>query len=138
LIVVDTNVILDISGNEPEWRDWSAERLATALEPGPAVINDVVFAELCARQTDVEAVEALLLDFRLTCVPMSRRALFLAGKAYARYRKAGGTKLNVLPDFFIGAQAVDLGVRLLTRDARRYRSYFPELELIAPQTPGIG
>ena len=69
---------------------------------------------------------------------MSRRALFMAGKAHASYRKSGGFKLNVLPDFFIGAQAMDLEVPLLTRDTRRYRSYFPELELIAPDSPAIG
>jgi predicted nucleic acid-binding protein len=138
LTVVDTNIILDISGDETRWLIWASEQLAAALERGPVIINDVIFAELCAHQSDVTAVEALIADFGLMHMPMSRRALFLAGKAHASYRKSGGPKLNVLPDFFIGAQAVDLKVPLLTRDTRRYRSYFPELELIAPETPGIG
>jgi predicted nucleic acid-binding protein len=138
LIVVDTNIILDISSNEPFWTDWSIQQLALALKKGPAITNDVVFAELCSRQAHVEAVENLLADLGITCSPMSRRALFMAGKAHASYRKSGGIKLNVLPDFFIGAQAVDLGVPLLTRDVRRYRAYFPGLELIAPDAGGIG
>jgi predicted nucleic acid-binding protein len=132
LIVVDTNVILDISGSEPAWREWSVEHLMLALDRGPAIVNDVVFAELCAHQTDVQAVEILLASLPVTLLPMSHQALFLAGKAHAEYRKSGGVKLNVLPDFFVGAQAVDLGVPLLTRDTRRYRTYFPQLELIAP------
>jgi predicted nucleic acid-binding protein len=131
LIVVDTNVILDISGSEPAWRDWSVEQLMLA-QGGPAIVNDVVFAELCAHQQNVQAVEALLAGLRVTLMPMSHHALFLAGKAHAEYRKSGGIRLNVLPDFFVGAQAVDLGVPLLTRDTRRYRTYFPQLELIAP------
>jgi predicted nucleic acid-binding protein len=132
LIVVDTNVILDISGNDGSWRNWSIEQLAVALQDGPAVINEVVFAELCSHQTDVTAVETLISGLGLKLMPMSPRALFFAGKAYVQYRRSGGTKLNVLPDFFVGAQATDLGASLLTRDARRYRTYFPQLELIAP------
>jgi predicted nucleic acid-binding protein len=132
LIVVDTNVILDISGSEPAWREWSVEQLTLALQSGPAIVNDVVFAELCAHQQNVQAVETLLADLRVVLMPMTHRALFLASKAHAEYRKSGGVKLNVLPDFFVGAQAVDLGVPLLTRDTRRYRTYFPQLELIAP------
>ena len=132
MIVVDSNIILDISSNEPVWRDWSIEQLALALQSGPGIVNDVVFAELCSRQPDVNAVETLLSGLGLTLMPMSRRALFMAGKAHASYRKSGGLKLNVLPDFFVGAQASDLEVPLLTRDVRRYHTYFPQLELIAP------
>lgn len=82
MIVVDTNVILDISGNDESWKAWSIEQLAVALQSGPAIINEVVFAELCSHQTDVNAVETLISGLGLTLTPMSPRALFFAGKAY--------------------------------------------------------
>lgn len=130
--VIDTNVILDIVINDPQWRDWSLDHLAEALVHGPVVMCAVVFAEISSRQNTVGEVEEVLSRLELTLQPLSNNAMFLAGQAFARYRRTGGTKTNVLPDFFIGAQAADLKVPLLTRDTRRYRSYFPQLELIAP------
>jgi predicted nucleic acid-binding protein len=100
---------------------------------GPLGINDVVFAELSVRYARIEDVEDAVATFRLTHFPMPSRALFLAGKAFQRYRaRRGATRTGVLPDFFIGAHAAVLGVPLLTRDVRRYLTYFPEVRLISP------
>jgi predicted nucleic acid-binding protein len=137
-VVVDTNVIIDIAEADPIWKPWSLSQLSMALADGPALICDIVFAELCSQYASVGEVEAVLATLGLTLQPLRKPALFRAAQAFAAYRRSGGTKDNVLPDFFIGAQAMDLGVPLLTRDTRRYRSYFPSLELIAPETPGIG
>jgi len=137
-VVVDTNIIIDIAEADPTWKPWSLAQLSMALASGPALVCHVVFAELCSQYASVDEVETVLASLGLTMQPLRKAALFRAAQAFAVYRRNGGTKDNVLPDFFIGAQAVDLGVPLLTRDTRRYRSYFPELELIAPQTPGIG
>ncbi len=132
MIVVDTNIIVDVTAPDPKWESWSLEQLATGLTASELIINDAVFAELASRYKDVSSVEQVVTAFGLGLRPLSRPALFLAGQAFASYRRIGGTKTNVLPDFFIGAQAIDLGAPLLTRDVSRYRTYFPDLELISP------
>jgi predicted nucleic acid-binding protein len=104
---------------------------AAALR-GPIGINDVAYAELSVRFVTIEAVDFFLEQARIGLVPMPRPALFLAGKVFQRYRAAGGVRTGVLPDFFIGAHAAVSGLTLLSRDARRYRSYFPRLDLITP------
>jgi hypothetical protein len=131
-VVVDTNVIIDIAENDPVWGAWSLDNLSAALARGPAVICDVVFSELSSQYKSVEDVEEVLTALDLSLQPLRKTALFRAGQAFALYRRNGGRKEGVLPDFFIGAHADDLGAPLLTRDTRRYRTYFPQLELIAP------
>lgn len=136
-VVVDTNVIIDIAEADPIWKPWSLARLSMALASGPALVCDVVFAKLCSQYSSVDEVETVLATLSLTMQPLRKSALFRAAQAFAAYRRNGGTKDNVLPDFFIGAQAVDLELPLLTRDVRRYRAYFPQLELIAPDSPEL-
>lgn len=130
--LVDTNVLLDVVTDDPVWADWSIRQLDAASLRDPLGINDVVYAELSVRFQTIEALETVLREARVTVEPMPRSALFLAGKAFERYRKSGGRRTGVLPDFFIGAHAAVSGFALLTRDAQRYRSYFPTIELITP------
>jgi len=132
LILVDTNVLFDIVTDGGEWFEWSSTRLDAAALAGPIAINDVIFAELSVRHATLEALEDMVAEMGLQILAMSKPALFLAGKAFARYRRAGGMRTSMLPDFFIGAQASVLDVPLLTRDARRYRTYFPQLQVVAP------
>lgn len=130
--LVDTNVLLDIFTNDPTWADWSIGRLDAAAIKGPLVVNDVVYAELSVRFPTIEALESALDDAGVAMAAMPRAALFLAGKVFLRSRSAGGTRTGVPPDFFIGAHAAVSGLTLLSRDAQRYRAYFPTVDLIAP------
>jgi predicted nucleic acid-binding protein len=132
MILVDTNVIVDVIGRDPVWVDWSRQQLNAAAATDRLAINEVVYAELCAGYDRLRAVDALLASADLALVRTPRSALFLAGKAFRRYRQTGGPRTGVLPDFFIGAHALVDSVRLLTRDARLYRTYFPGIELITP------
>ena len=134
MTLVDTNVLLDVVSADPRWLAWSLQQLARRTALGPVIINDIVYAEMSARmetQADVEQVLAEV-DVRIERVPT--RALFLAGKCYRRYRSSGGIRTGVLPDFFIGAHAQVLGWPILTRDVRRYRTYFPDVPLITPNS----
>lgn len=131
-VFVDTNVLLDIAADDRLWGDWSTAALETALAAGPVLINDVVYAELAARYARVEDVDAFVTRAGLQWATMPKVALFLAAKAYASYRRAGGLRAGVLSDFFIGAHAATLAIPLLTRDKGRFRTYFPSLEVIAP------
>lgn len=132
MILVDTNVLLDVVTNDPVWAEWSVEQLEAAALRGPLVINDIVYAELSVRYERIEKLEEFVEQAGLEMMPLPRAALFLAAKVFTAYRKAGGTRNGVLPDFFIGAQAAVEGLELLTRDTARYRSYFPTVKLIAP------
>ena len=134
MIFVDTNVLLDLVTDDPHWADWSIAQLEAASLRGPLLINDVVYAELAVRYGRIEELEAFVSEAGLEIVPIPRAALFLAGKVFTKYRKSGGSRTGVLPDFFIGAQAAVSQLTLLTRDIGRYRTYFPSLTLI---TPGI-
>ncbi len=132
MTLVDTNVLLDLVTDHPDWSEWSVARLEEAALAGPLLINDIVYAEASIRYTRIEEFDAMLAEAAIEIAAMPRAALFLAGKAFLKYRKGGGTRTGVLPDFFIGAHATVEGWPLLTRDAGRYRSYFPKIELIAP------
>jgi len=132
MIFVDTNVVIDVATNDPIWADWSQRQLGAALRRQPLAINDVVYAELCVGYRRMEQVDRLIARIGLTVDPIPRQALFLAGKAFQRYRGRGGRKTGVLADFFIGAHAVASDAALITRDPRRYRAYFPGIELITP------
>ena len=133
MILVDSNVLLDVVTDGQVWADWSQSQLEQAALAGPLVINDVIYAEISTRFASVEAVNAMLLETGVDVAPIPRSALFLASKAYLRYRASGGVRTGVLADFFIGAHAVVERLPLLTRDARRYQSYFPTVALITPK-----
>ncbi|KIZ47454.1 MULTISPECIES: type II toxin-antitoxin system VapC family toxin [Rhodopseudomonas] len=132
MTLVDSNILIDIFSQNPQWWHWSLERMEEAARGGPLIINDVVYAETSIRFRSIDEFDVVLEKARLTISPIPRQALFLAGKAFARYRNAGGTRTGVLPDLFIGAHAEVEGLPLLTRDPQRYRTYFPKVQLIAP------
>jgi predicted nucleic acid-binding protein len=130
--LVDSNVLIDVLSEDPEWFTWSAGALERAGDSGPLAINQIVYAEVSIRFTRVEDFEDALPPEDFTRMPLPWAAAFLAGKALLDYRKRGGTKRTPLPDFFIGAHAAVNRMPLLTRDSARYRTYFPTVELIAP------
>lgn len=132
MLLVDTNVLIDVLENDPEWADWSIAQLRAQSKVHPLTINPIIYAELSLAFTQVEALDKAIENLGLTISELPRPALFLAGKAFAQYRRQGGKANNVLADFFIGAHAAVLGCPLLTRDARRYQSYFPSIKLITP------
>jgi predicted nucleic acid-binding protein len=132
VILVDTNVLLDLVTDDPVWAEWSQRQLDMAAAQDELAINDIVYAELSIGYPRIEPLDAMLATAGLVIAAIPRPALFLAGKAFQRYRAAGGTRTGVLPDFFLGAHAVIAAVPLITRDAARYRSYFPGIALIAP------
>lgn len=130
--LVDTNVLLDLVTDDPRWAGWSLRALERAAVRSRLVINDVIYAELSVRYARMEALDEMLAQAGLVLEGLPRPALFLAGKAFATYRRQGGSRTGVLPDFFIGAHAAVAGMALLTRDAGRYRGYFPSVEVLAP------
>lgn len=130
--LIDTNVLFDYLSEDAEWFDWSATMLAQMAERGPLVINAIVFAEVSVGYDRVEDVDAALPADYFTRASLPWEAAFVAAQCFRRYRKRGGTRTSPLPDFFIGAHAAVAGLALLTRDPRRYRTYFPKLKLIAP------
>ena len=131
-MLVDTNVLVDVLEDDPEWADWSIGQLRTQSRVHRLVINPVIYTELSLTFSTVEALDEVLAGMQLPVVEMPRPALFLAGKAFAQYRRRGGTKGNVLADFFIGAHAAVAGWPILTRDGSRYQSYFPTVNLVMP------
>ena len=131
-LLVDTNVLIDVVQDEPEWAEWSLRQLRAQSQIHALVINPVVYAELSLSFSSLEALDKAIALLELSVMDIPRPALFLAGKAFAQYRRRGGSKTQVLPDFFIGAHAAVMAWPLLTRDANRYRTYFPSLHLITP------
>ena len=131
-VLVDSNVILDIVTEDPEWMDWSADALERCAESARLVLNPIVYAEVSIGFARIEDVDEALPREYFTREALPWEAAFLAGQAFVRYRKRGGTRVHPLPDFYIGAHAAIEGYTLLTRDARRYRTYFPKLRVIAP------
>ena len=132
MILVDTNVILDVVEDEPRWAEWSQRQLDAAALNDTLAINPVIYAELSMAYADIGQLDQMLAQAGFALEPIPREALFLAGKAFIRYRRSIGVKTGVLPDFFIGAHAAIAGVPLLTRDAARYKTYFPKLAVISP------
>lgn len=133
MILVDTNVLLDVFTDDPAWADWSQHQLEAASLADRLAINGVIYAELSIRFERIEALEAALESAGVALAEIPRPALFLAGKAFLAYRRGGGSRTGVLPNFFIGAHASVAKIPLLTRDPRRYRTYFPAADLIAPE-----
>jgi len=130
--LVDSNVILDVLTEDPVWFDWSSAALTQCANEGALYINPLIYAEVSIRFATIEELEAVLPadSFKRLLLPLE--AAFLAGKAFLRYRRQGGARTSTLPDFFIGAHAAVAGLRLLTRDAARIRTYFPTVTLVTP------
>ena len=133
MLLVDTNVLIDVLEDDPRWADWSIRQLRAQAQVHALTINPIIYAELSAAFSTLEALDTVVKRLQLDWLELSGPALFLAGKAFARYRGAGGTKTQVLADFFIGAQAAVESCPVLTRDPRRYTAYFPTVRLITPQ-----
>jgi predicted nucleic acid-binding protein len=133
MLLVDTNVVLDVWQDQQHWFDWSAAQLRAQSLVHELAINPVIYAELSLNFESIEALDREVDALELTLREPPRAALFLAGRAYREYRRAGGTRTGVLRDFFIGAHAAVLGCAILTRDAARYRRYFPTVELVSPR-----
>lgn len=131
-MLVDTNVLVDVLQEDPEWADWSVAQLRAQAQIHRLVINPVIYAELASTFSTMEALDDTLDALQIPVLEIPKPALFLASKAFVKYRRQGGTKNNVLADFFIGAHAAVAGLPVLTRDARRYTAYFPTVELISP------
>lgn len=131
-VLVDSNVLLDVLMQDPAWSKWSAEALKRHGAESELVINPVIYAEVSVKFARVEDVEDALPLWRFRRAPLPWEAAFLAGKSYLVYRRRGGERRSPLPDFYIGAHAAVHQMRLLTRDTRRYRSYFPSLDIISP------
>ena len=130
-VLIDSNIIIDIDNQDKLWWEWSADKLADFTKP---CINPIIYAELCYNKRSPFEVDQLLEVLEIGLIELSRQALFHTSQAFKSYRKRGGSKLSTLPDFFIGGQASDLGIPILTRDISKYKSYFPTLPLISPES----
>ena len=131
-ILVDSNVLLDVLTEDPRWFAWSADALADQAERDVLTINPIIYAEVSVGFVRIEDLDAALPPPTFHRLALPWEAAFLAGKCFLAYRKRGGVRTSPLPDFYIGAHASVSGMKLLTRDATRYRTYFPKLRLIAP------
>lgn len=130
--LVDSCVLLDVIAGDKQWADWSAEQITAAMDTGRVVINPLIYAEVSVGYETIEELEELLPASDYEREPLPYLAGFAAGKAFLRYRRSGGDKRSPMPDFYIGAHAAVAGYRLLTRDGRRYQTYFPTIDIIAP------
>jgi predicted nucleic acid-binding protein len=131
-VLIDSNVLLDVATGDPAWGDWSSQTLQRTADESILVINPLVYAEVSVGFSAIEDLKAALPADLYRREDLPFEAAFLAGQCFLRYRRGGGLKRSPLPDFYIGAHAAVAGYRLLTRDASRYRTYFPSLVLIAP------
>ena len=131
-VLVDSNVVLDVITEDDEWLDWSSSALDRAAASTRLLINPIIYAEVSAAYHRIEELEAAVPPAYFERRALPWEAAFLAGKCFVRYRRAGGVRRSPLPDFYIGAHAAVEGLTLLTRDPRRYRTYFPRLRIIAP------
>ena len=130
--LVDSNVLLDIATDDPAWSDWSGGALGRAIDAGPVCVDPIVYAEVSVGFQRIEELDAFLPTVTFRREPLPYAAGFVAGKAFLAYRRRGGQRPTPMPDFYVGAHAAVNGYRLLTRDAHRYRTYFPTVELDAP------
>lgn len=133
MVLVDANVLIDVFTDDPGWADWSAGALAEAATGGDIVINPIIYAEVSIAFKSMKRLDTGLEKLGIERLELPYPAGFLAGKAFLKYRQRGGLKQSPLPDFYIGAHAQLEGLALLTRDPRRYRTYFPKVKLICPQ-----
>ena len=132
MILVDSNILLDILTVDPKWYNWSSSNLSTLAESHELIINDIIYTEVSIGFGRIEDLEAAFTGDFFKILPIPKEALFLAGKAFLQYRANNGNKNSVLPDLFIGAHASILNIPLITRDLSRYKTYFPKLQLITP------
>ena len=132
-MLVDTNVLVDVLENDPDWADWSIAQLQAQSKVYRLAINPIIYAELSLTFSTVEALDQVLDSMELRMLEIPKPALFLAGKAFVQYRRSGSVKNNVLGVFFIGAHAAVSGLPVLTRDTRRYKNYFPSVRLVTPE-----
>ncbi len=133
-VLVDSNVLLDIATNDPKWNDWAGNALSECAEHAMLVINPIIYAEVSIGFATIEALNAALPNSLYERAPLPWEAGFLAGKCFLAYRKRGGLRNTPMPDFYIGAHAAIEHLALLTRDAARFRTYFPRLEILSPAT----
>ena len=131
--LVDSNILLDVATGDPTWADWSSQALEAAANESPLAINAFIYAEVSIGYERIEQLEQAIPSNTFRREPLPYEAAFLAGKAFLKYRRRGGQRTSPLPDFYIGAHAAVSGFRLLTRDPRRYRTYFPNVDLISPE-----
>lgn len=136
--LVDTNVIVDVLSRDPIWFGWSADMLARCAAEGPLAINPIIYAELAVGFPRVEVLDAALPEPDWVRLPLPWHAGFLAGRCFGAYRQRGGTRSSPLPDFYIGAHAAVDDLVVLTRDAARFRTYFPKVQVVAPATASGG
>jgi len=131
-VLIDSNILLDLFLDDPQWADWSQGKLEEYAQDYPLYINAIIYCEISVGFERIETLEKTISGMGLKMMAIPKEALFLAGKAFVKYRQRAGTKTAPLPDFFVGAHAAVLELPLLTRDVARYRSYFPTVELIVP------
>ena len=134
MILVDSNVLLDVFTRDPKWYTWSLKALSDASSSNRLVINQIIYSEVSIGFNSVQKLDLVLNEIGLLNEPLSTEVSFLAGKAFLRYRQKGGNKTSPLPDFFIGAHAAHANYKLLTRDRHRFLNYFPKLQIIRPNT----
>lgn len=132
MILVDTNVLIDVISKDPKWARWSIEKLIARSDQGPLLINDIIYAELSARFSSEALLHEAIDAMNIVLERLPERSLFRAGRAFRIYRASGGPRTSLIADFLIGAHAETMNIPILTRDTRRYRSYFPDVELISP------
>jgi predicted nucleic acid-binding protein len=132
MILVDSNVIIDVLTEDATWRAWSEAALMDAANRDEIAINPIIYAEIASGFATMAALDAHLGEAEFRRLPLPYEAGFVAGRAFVEYRRRGGLRTSPLPDFYIGAHAAVAGLTLLTRDAKRYAGYFPRVELIAP------
>jgi predicted nucleic acid-binding protein len=132
VLLVDTNVIVDLLDSDSRWADWSERQLRYQQRVHELVVSPIVYSELAPTFSSQELLDQKLAEIGLRFREMPKLALFLAGIAHRHYREAGGPRLSILADFLIGAHAMVLGCGILTRDVRRYRNYFPRVPLVSP------
>jgi len=131
-VLVDSNIVLDVFLDDPNWADWSESIMEEYAQYSVLHINSIIYSEISIGFKRIEDLESAITKAGLQMFEIPKEALFLAGKAYLKYKKRKGVKRAPLPDFYIGAQAAVLNLSLITRDASRYRSYFPTVNLITP------
>jgi len=131
--LVDSNILLDVATGDPTWADWSSRALEAAANESPLAINAVIYAEVSIGFERIEQLEQAIPSNTFRREPLPYEAAFLAGKTFLKYRRRGGQRTSPLPDFYIGAHAAVSGFRILTRDPRRYRTYFPTVDIISPE-----
>jgi hypothetical protein len=131
-VLVDSNILLDVLTEDPKWFEWSSTQLARCADSNLLAINPIIYAEVSVGFSTIEELEEALPPRTFERLPLPWEAAFLAGKCFMKYRRRKGARRSPLPDFYIGAHAAVAGLALLTRDATRYRTYFPKLRIIAP------